>query len=117
MDDALLLEPVPRDVLPHSRVLIETDRWLVGIPLTPHAMYWWGAWSEWCVARERCYFDDYVAKGPLIVIRCRHSSFRWLLHAATEEFRGVRNKRASWRGFLMRNPELSGAIMLRLAET
>jgi len=110
-----VIEPIPVDVRPESRVFIETEQWLVGTPLSPHAMYWWGNFTEWCTAAESGFFYDYASKGPLIVFRSRLTSFRWLLHPSTGEFRDYRNKRVSWRGFLMRNVDLAGDLMLAIA--
>jgi hypothetical protein len=110
-----MLENIPPDVRPLSRVIVETDHWHVGMPLSPHAMYWWGSFTDWCTTSESTFFHDYVAKGPLIVFRSRTTSFRWLLHPATGEFRDYRNKRASWNGFLMRNRDIAGGLMLALA--
>jgi hypothetical protein len=78
-------------------------------------MYWWGSFTNWCTASESSFFYDYTAKGPLIVFRSRTTSFRWLLHPATGEFRDYRNKRASWSGFLMRNTDVAGEMMQALA--
>lgn len=110
-----MLENIPPDVRPLSRVIVETDRWHVGVPHSPHAMYWWGSFTDWCTASDSAIFHDYVAKGPLIVFRSRITSFRWLLHPATAEFRDYRNKRASWNGFLMRNRDVANDLMLALA--
>jgi hypothetical protein len=110
-----MLEVIPKDVRPVSRVIVESDRWYVGVPLSPHAMYWWGSFTSWCTASESAFFHDYVAKGPLVVFRSRVTSFRWLLHPATGEFRDYRNKRVSWNGFLMRNGDVAGEMMLALA--
>ena len=108
-------ETIPGDIRPLSRVILESDYWHVGVPLSPHAMYWWGNFTDWCTASESSFFYDYAAKGPLIVFRSRPTSFRWLLHPATGEFRDYRNRRASWRGFLMRNGDVAGGLMLALA--
>lgn len=110
-----MVEDIPEDVRPHSRVIIESDRWLVGIPLSALAMYWWGSFTDWCTASDGAMFNDYLAEGHLIVFRSRVTTFRWLLHPATGEFRDYRNKRASWNGFLMRNPEIAGEMMLAMA--
>lgn len=110
-----MLENIPKDIRLLSRVIVESDRWHVGVPLSPRAMSWWGSFTDWCTASESTFFHDYVAKGPLIVFRSRVTSFRWLLHPATGEFRDYRNKRVSWSGFLMRNRDFAGEVMLGLA--
>lgn len=110
-----MLEPVPADVKPDSRVLVETPTWLIGVPLSPRAMYWWGSFTGWCTANDSGFFYDYVSKGPLVVFRSRVTSFRWLLHPRTGEFRDCRNKRVSWNGFLMRNADVAGELMSALA--
>lgn len=112
-----MLEDIPVDVRPHSRVIVESNAWHIGVPLSPHAMYWWGSFTDWCTASESGFFYDYVAKGPLIVFRSRVSSFRWMLHPATGEFRDHRNKRASWVGFLTRNNGVAGELLVALAVT
>lgn len=110
-----MLENIPRDVRRFTQVIVESERWHVGVPLSPHAMYWWGSFTDWCTAIDSSFFNDYVAKGPLIVFRSRITSFRWLLHPATGEFRDFRNRNVSWRGFLMRNIDVAGDMMLALA--
>lgn len=102
---------VPDDVLPYSRVLVQSDDWLVGIPLSPHAMFWWGAFTEWCTAHDSALFNEYNQRGALIVFRSMTSAFKWMLHAATGEFRNCDNRVVSWRGFLMRHPELTAQLM------
>jgi hypothetical protein len=114
---AELLENIPRDVRAVSKVIVESDRWHIGMPLAPLAMYWWGCFTDWCTASDSSIFHDYVVQGPLIVFRARTSSFRWMLHPATGEFRDHRNKRVSWAGFLMRNPDVAGDLMLALGTT
>ena len=110
-----MLEIIPRDIRPISQVIVESDGWHIGVPLSPHAMHWWGSFTDWCTAFDSSFFHDYSSKGPLIVFRSRVTSFRWLLHPATGEFRDCNNKRVSWRGFLMRNPDVAGDVMLALA--
>lgn len=111
-----MLEVIPKDVRPLSQVIVESDRWHVGVPLSPHAMYWWGSFTDWCTASNSTLFHDYFAKGPLVVFRSRQTSFRWMLHPATAEFRDYRNKRASWRGFLMRHNDVASDLLLALAK-
>ncbi len=105
------LIPVPADVRPQSAILAETEAWLIGVPLTPWAAGWWGSWTEWCTAIDESAFNVYHRQGPLIVFRQRVASWRWQLHPATGEFRDMRNRRASWRGFLGRYPEVSEALL------
>jgi hypothetical protein len=107
---------IPDDIRSCSRVIIETNAWLVGIPLNPLAMYWWGAFTEWCVAADAGVFADYADLGCLIVFRSRTTRFRWALHSATGEFRNSNNRRASWSGFLMRNPDVAAGLMKALAK-
>lgn len=110
-----MLENIPKDIRFLSRVIVESDRWHVGVPLSPRAMYWWGSFTDWCTAFDSSFFHAYMAKGPMIVFRSRVTSFRWLLHPVTGEFRDCNNKRVSWRGFLMRNADIAGDVMLALA--
>lgn len=110
-----MLMTIPDDVRPHTAVIAETDEWLIGAPLSPYAMFWWGAFTDWCTALDAGMFNDYTAKGVLIVFKDRTTSYRWMLQPSTGEFRDRDNKRASWRGFLMRHPELAGALLERLA--
>lgn len=110
-----LSDPIPPDVREGSRVLLETTNWVVGIPAAMHAMHWWGAFTEWCVALDHGMFNSYLAEGALIVFRSRKTSSRWALHTSTGEFRNDRNRRASWSGFLMRHPEIAGGLLHELA--
>ena len=112
-----MLESIPPDVRAHSHVFAEGEEWLVGAPLTPNAMYWWGAFTEWCTAYDTGLFYEYALKGTLVVFRSRTTSFRWLLHPVTGEFRDYRNKVASWRGFLMRYPTAANDLLGGLAQT
>ena len=109
------LIPVPPDILPMSVVLLESPRWLVGVPLTPWAAAWWGSWTGWCTAVDDGAFHFYHRRGPLLVFRQRETSWRWQLHAATGEFRNCGNRRVSWRGFLGKYPEVSEALVAALA--
>jgi hypothetical protein len=110
-----MLEDIPKEVRAESRVIVESDHWHVGVPLSPLAMYWWGSFTDWCTAWDSSFFHDYMAKGSMIVFRSRVTTFRWLLHPATGEFRDCCNKRVSWRGFIMRNSDVAGEMMLALA--
>lgn len=103
--------PVPSDIREQSRIVLQSREWLVGIPLTPNAMFWWGAFTEWCVAVDRGLFNDYNERGPLIVFRSRITNSRWALHSATGEFRNSRNRLASWSGFLMRHPDIAASLL------
>lgn len=107
----LLLEPVPPDVAPQSILLWESSNWLVGVPMTFLASCWWGGFTDWCTAIDEPSFTIYSRQGPLLVFRQRQTSWRWQLHPATGEFRDKANRRASWRGFLARYPELAGALV------
>lgn len=111
-----MLDPVPADVRACSRIISKTDQWLIGSPLEPLAMFWWGAFTEWCTASDAGIFHDYAARGALVVFRSRTTSFRWMLQPATGEFRDCRNRRASWRGFLMRHPAIAENLLIAVAE-
>jgi len=106
---------IPEDILAQSRVILQSDEWLVGIPLTPAAMYWWGAWTEWCTAWDASFFHSYNESGPLIVFRSRSTSFKWMLHVPRGEFRNCDNRVVSWRGFLMRDAKLSAQLLTGIA--
>lgn len=106
-----MLEPIPDDVRYRSRVLIEAESRLVGIPLDMYAMWGSGAFADWCVADDRGMFKDYYEQGAMIVFRSRQTSLKWLLHPVTGQFCDTRNRPSSWRGFLMRNPEIAGGIL------
>lgn len=106
-----MLEPVPPDVAPQSVLLWESADWLVGVPLTFWASCWWGNFTEWCTAVDEPAFNVYARQGPLLVFRQRRTSWKWQLHPPTGEFRDLRNRRASWRGFLARYPEVAGALV------
>lgn len=109
-DDAALRE-VPDDVRSQSLVLLETERWLVGVPLTPSAASWWGAWTDWCTGTDATAFLFYHRQGPLVVFQRREASWRWQLHPPTGEFRDMRNRPASFRDFLAASPELVTALV------
>lgn len=112
----VVLDSVPVDIRPQSRMLLETEAWLVGVPLTRWAMMWWGGFTEWCTARSDGAFEQYHRQGDLIVFRSRVSWHRWMLHPATAEFRDRDNKRRSWRGFLMKNGDIAAGLMMALAQ-
>jgi len=105
------LIPVPSDIRLGSVVLLESADWLIGTPLTPWAAAWWGSFTDWCTVIDDGAFACYHRQGPLIVFRQRVASWRWQLHPATGEFRDIRNRRASWRGFLGRYPEIAEAFV------
>lgn len=107
-------EPIPVDVRAESRVVMESWRWAVGIPQTAQAMFWWGAFTEWCVASDHGIFADYAERGPLIIFRSRQTSFRWALHPTTGEFRNANNRQSSWSGFITRNPDIAAGLLMAL---
>lgn len=109
-----MIDPVPPDIVAQSRLLVETERWRIAVPLTFRAMAWWGAFTDWCVAEDDGAFGVYDRQGPLLVFRERASGRGWLLHPATGEFRNDANRRAGWRGFLMRHPDAAGAVLAAL---
>lgn len=106
-----MLGKIPDDVRLESRVLTESDRWQVGSPLSFRAMGWWGGFTEWCTAHDISYFNDYSAKGALVIFWARETNYRWMLHPATREFRNHRNHRASWRDFLMQHVDIVDALL------
>lgn len=111
MDDARALnDGVPAFVRAESVIMLRTTEWLVGAPLTLRASWWWGDWSCWCTAEDEVAFRAYLRVGPLIVFRRLDGMARWQLHPATREFRDGRGRRASWRGFVTRHPEVLEAF-------
>jgi len=50
-----------------------------------------------------------------ILDRDVNGSQAWQLHAASGEFRDACNRRASWRGFLSRHPEMASALLAAVA--
>jgi hypothetical protein len=107
-------EPIPDDVRAGSRVILESDFWAVGLPLTYRAMHWWGAFSDWCVAADHGLFVDYIERGPLIVFLSHQTDARWALHPTTGEFRNAKNRRVSWAGFIMRHPDIAAGLLAAL---
>lgn len=107
-------EAIPVDVLRQSRMLAQSQVWLIGVPQTADAMFWWGAFTSWCTAYDTQIFEAYSQRGDLIVFRDLVCGGRWMLHSENGEFRDRDNRLASWRGFLMRNPDLSGLFLANL---
>ncbi|WP_198157207.1 hypothetical protein [Erythrobacter dokdonensis] len=105
------LVTIPDEVRTESRIPMENERWLVGLPLSPRSMFWWGAFTDWCVAADHGLFADYIERGPLIIFLERQSDARWALHPKTCEFRNAKNRRASWAGFIMRHPEIAAGLL------
>lgn len=110
----IALAGIPDGIRAESHIAIENDRWLVGAPLTARAMYWWGAFTDWCVAIDHGFFVDYLARGPLIIFIAHHTGSRWALHPTTGEFRNANNRRASWTGFIMRHPDIAAGLLAAL---
>lgn len=102
-----------------SIILVDDADWQVGIPLTMWSSAWWGRQTEWCTRHDLPSFEHYDCQGHLIVFRKAGPTFgenqSWQLHPATGEFRNQYNRRASWRGFLQRHPELVGRLMAAFA--
>jgi hypothetical protein len=103
----------------NSVILVNDSEWQVGVPLTPWASSWWGRQTDWCTRHDLASFESYVQTGVLIVFRRTGQNVSenqsWQLHPATGEFRDQLNRRASWRGFLQRHPELAGKLMVAFA--
>lgn len=111
MDDAQQpMDEVPTFVRRESVILLCSAAWLVGVPLTLRASWWWGDWSCWCTAEDETAFRAYVQVGPLIVFRRLDGTARWQLHPATREFRNAAGRRVSWRQFLAKHPEVLAAF-------
>ena len=108
------LVTIPDEVRTESRIPLENERWLVGMPLSPRSMFWWGAFTDWCVVADHGLFVDYIERGPLIIFLERQSDARWALHPTTSEFRNANNRRASWAGFTMRYPEIAAGLLAAL---
>jgi hypothetical protein len=108
-------EGLPSDVREQSLLLFDDEEWVVAVPMTAWAAWWWGQYSQWCTAHEPGSFGKYQAKGPLVVFCSRSEGDSWQLHPATGEFRDERNRLVSWRGFLSRNPSIMAAIIGVLA--
>lgn len=117
-------DEIPAGIELKSIILVDDADWQVGIPLSIWASVWWGRQTEWCTRHDIASFESYNRQGQLIVFRKAGPAFgesqSWQLHPATGEFRDQHNRRASWRGFLQRHPELAGRLMaafaLRLTE-
>lgn len=118
------LDEIPLGMEAKSVILVDDADWQVGIPLTIWSSAWWGRQTEWCTRHDLASFECYHGQGQLIVLRKAGPTYgesqSWQLHPATGEFRDQCNRRASWRGFLPRHPELAGRLMaafaLRLTE-
>lgn len=115
---------IPPGLESTSIILVDDADWQVGVPLTIWSSVWWGRQTDWCTRQDLASFEYYLRQGHLIVFRKTGPNFgqsqSWQLHPATGEFRDKNNRRASWRGFLQRHPELAGKLMaafaLRLVE-
>jgi protein-S-isoprenylcysteine O-methyltransferase Ste14 len=114
-----LFHDIPSALEASSITLVNDGCWQVGVPLTPQSARWWGRQTNWCTAWDEPAFYLYARSGHLIVFRNldRYVSGNraWQLHAASGEFRDACNRRASWRGFLSRHPELAGALLAAIA--
>lgn len=108
--DAVPLREVPEDVRRQSILLFEDGDWLIGVPLTPGAAAWWGAFTHWCTASDEAAFHVYHRKGPLVVFQHRRAAWRWQLHPATREFRDMANRKASWSRFVRQVPQVAEAL-------
>lgn len=104
---------IPDDVRPQSVVLLESDRWLIGVPLTRHANDWWGSLAAWCTSLAPDTYSSYMARGPLLIFWQRESSWKWQLHPASGEFRDLNNKPLKWRAFLAEHPDVMAAFLWR----
>ncbi|WP_416908731.1 MAG: hypothetical protein ACMVO5_03720 [Polymorphobacter sp.] len=101
---------IPETVRRESLVLLDSDEWLIGAPLTFWASMCWGRGTDWCTACDLTAFEIYHRQGPLLVFRQRYEGGCWQLHPATREFRNGQNRLASWRGFLGHYPVICGAL-------
>lgn len=109
-DNLLPLRTVPEAIRAQSLLLFEDGEWLIGVPLTPEAAAWWGAFTDWCTASDDSAFHLYHRRGPLVVFQHRTASWRWQLHASTREFRDMANRKASWVKFVGQVPQVADAL-------
>lgn len=107
------------DISPSMRrstyVLVESDDWEVAIPCTRLAAREWGQGTDWCTGYDEAAFAQYMRDGALMIFRQVRTGRLWQLHPASGEFRDARNRRASWRGFVQREPKLLAMLMAALA--
>ena len=59
----------------------------------------WFSDTDWCV-KENPWFEGYLEKGPLILLRSLPRARDYLLAPASGEFRNARNRRVSLRHFV-----------------
>jgi hypothetical protein len=99
--------------------LMADDLWHIAVPLSPSGARVLGRGTAWCTSNDVPAFHVYHNRGPLIIFRrgIPDASGRWCwqLHAVTGEFRDQYNRKASWRGFLLRHHEVAGLVLQALA--
>jgi hypothetical protein len=117
--DANRQTAIPHWVRDTSLILVEDASWWVALPRTADSARWWGTDTNWCTAEDFSAFEVYERQGPLIIFRKSPliglSTKAWQLHAVTGEFRDNQNRRASWKGFLSRHPEMAGKLINGIA--
>ena len=73
------------------------------------AAAFWFSETGWCV-KENPWFEGYIEKGPLILLRSLLRSRDYLLAPANGEFRNSRNKRVSLRYFIAHHDSVAAPL-------
>ena len=70
-----------------ARVILNTDRFKVTVPLTAEAATFFGRNTQWCTTMENGnHFDYYADLGPLYIILDKPNNRRWQFHFQSKQF-------------------------------
>jgi hypothetical protein len=94
-----------------SSVLVGGGDWLVAQPFSLRALRQLSGGADWCVVQKETDFWDYFDAGGILLFRQKRGRGCWLLHPAREECRDWHGRKMSWRGFLMRHPEVALLVL------
>ncbi len=100
-----------------ARVILNSSKYKIVVPLTMAASCHFGINTQWCTAATRGhnYFDEYNAKGPMYIILDKANNQRWQYHPQTGQFTNERDQQIpDVKAFMDTHPEVAEAIRAEL---
>lgn len=71
----------------NARVILNTERFKVTVPMTAEAATFFGRNTQWCTTSENGgHFDYYAGLGPLYIILDKPNNRRWQFHFQSKQF-------------------------------
>jgi hypothetical protein len=89
-------KPAPEEY----RMLADTARWRVVVPLTQKAASYFGRNTKWCTTSENGnMFHSYSSRGPLYIVLDKPNNRRWQFHFPSEQYMNEQDRSVSLSSF------------------